>query len=213
MAKMVLFAVLVVIGTIAMIIVSNQNLAKPKTETLNITTGGVSPIPTNIFQDSTALTTPINTPVPADDPATVEASISGVITIKTTKGDIALTLFKKDAPKTVENFIKKAKSGFYKNLTFHRVEDWVIQGGDPLGNGTGGGKMQTELNNKPFIVGSLGVARGQYINFSNDAQFFITKKESSWLDGQYTNFGIVEKGMDVVEKIQIGDKILGITIE
>ena len=213
MAKMVLFAVLVVIGTIAMIIVSNQNLAKPKTETLNITTGGVSPIPTNILQDSTALTTPINTPVPADDPATVEASISGVITIKTTKGDIALTLFKKDAPKTVENFIKKAKSGFYKNLTFHRVEDWVIQGGDPLGNGTGGGKMQTELNNKPFIVGSLGVARGQDINVSNDAQFFITKKESSWLDGQYTNFGIVEKGMDVVEKIQIGDKILGITIE
>ena len=93
------------------------------------------------------------------------------------------------------------------------MEDWVIQGGDPLGNGTGGGKMQTELNNKPFIVGSLGVARGQDINVSNDAQFFITKKESSWLDGQYTNFGIVEKGMDVVEKIQIGDKILGITIE
>lgn len=213
MAKMVLFAVLVVVGTIAMIIVSNQNLAKPKTEALNITTGGVSLVPTDILQDSTNLATPINTPVPADETATVEASISGVVTIKTTKGDIALTLFKNDAPRTVENFIKKAKSGFYNNLTIHRVEDWVIQGGDPLGNGTGGGKMQTELNNKPFIVGSLGVARGQDINISNDAQFFITKKESSWLDGQYTNFGMVEKGMDVVEKIQIGDKILGITIK
>jgi len=213
MAKMVLFAVLVVIGTIAMIIVSNQNLAKPKTETLNITTGGVSPIPTNILQDSTALTTPINTPVPADDPATVEASISGVITIKTTKGDIALTLFKKGAPKTVENFIKKAKSGFYKNLTFHRVEDWVVQGGDPLGTGTGGGNMPTELNNKPFIVGSLGVARGGNIKISNDAQFFITTTDASWLNGQYTNFGIVTNGMDIVKNIEVGDKILEITTE
>ena len=133
--------------------------------------------------------------------------------IKTSKGDIQLTLFLNDAPNTVLNFVQKAKSGFYSNLTFHRVEDWVIQGGDPLGNGTGGGNMTTELNNKPFVAGSLGVARGGDIKISNDAQFFITKKDSPFLNGQYTNFGIVAKGMDVVNKMAIGDKILGVTAE
>ncbi len=133
--------------------------------------------------------------------------------IKTSKGDIELTLFTPSAPNTVANFIKKAQSGFYNGLTFHRVEDWVIQGGDPSGNGTGGGNMQTEINNLPFVVGSLGVARGQDIRISNDAQFFITKKDSQFLNQQYTNFGQVTKGMDVVNKIQIGDKILGITVQ
>ncbi len=141
----------------------------------------------------------------------IKASYSA--TIKTSKGDIVLTLDGKDAPNTVKNFIIKAKSGFYNNLTFHRVEDWVIQGGDPLGNGTGGGLMPTEINNVPFITGSLGVARGSDIKVSNDSQFFITKQDASWLNQQYTNFGQVTSGMDVVNKIQIGDKILGITVE
>ncbi len=133
--------------------------------------------------------------------------------IKTEKGDIELTLYYQDAPNTVNNFISKAKSGFYNGKVFHRVEDWVIQGGDPLGNGTGGGKMPTEINNKPFVVGSLGVARGGDINVSNDAQFFITKTDASWLNGQYTNFGIVTKGMDIANKIEIGDKILEIQLQ
>ncbi|MCL5009971.1 MAG: peptidylprolyl isomerase, partial [Patescibacteria group bacterium] len=97
-------------------------------------------------------------------------------------------------------------------LIFHRVENWVIQGGDPNGNGTGGGPMPTELNNKPFVIGSLGVARGGNINISNNAQFFITKTDASWLNGKYTNFGIVTSGMDVVNKIKVGDKILGISV-
>lgn len=134
-------------------------------------------------------------------------------TIKTSKGDIVLELYPQEAPQTVSNFVKKAKSGFYNNLTFHRVEDWVVQGGDPLGNGTGGGNMQTELNKRPFVVGSLGVARGGDIRISNDSQFFITKKEASWLNEQYTNYGTVTGGMDIAEKIAIGDKILGITVE
>ena len=111
------------------------------------------------------------------------------------------------------NFINKAENKLYNNLTFHRVEDWVIQGGDPKGNGMGGGQMQTEINNKPFIVGSLGVARGSNINISNDMQFFIVKQEAAWLNGKYANFGIVTEGMDVVEKIEVGDKILSITVE
>ncbi len=134
-------------------------------------------------------------------------------TIKTSRGNIYITLFSKDAPNTVKNFLNKIKNGFYSNLTFHRVEDWVIQGGDPKGDGTGGGLMQTEINQLPFTEGSLGVARGADIRISNDSQFFITKTVSSHLNQQYTNFGQVREGMDVVNKIKIGDKILGITIE
>lgn len=141
----------------------------------------------------------------------VPASVSA--TIKTSKGDIVLTLYGDQAENTVRNFMTKAKSGYYTNLIFHRVEDWVIQGGDPQGNGTGGGQMATEINDLPFVTGSLGVARGANPQISNDSQFFITKKDSSHLDKQYTNFGMVTKGMDVVNKIAIGDKILGITIE
>ncbi len=140
-----------------------------------------------------------------------KASYSAVI--KTSKGDIKLTLNGHDAPRTVKNFIDKAKSDYYKGLIFHRVEDWVIQGGDPDGDGAGGGLMQTELNDQPFVAGSLGVARGSDIRISNDSQFFITKTDASWLNGQYTNFGIVTEGIDVVEKINIGDKILGVTFE
>lgn len=141
----------------------------------------------------------------------VKASYSA--TIKTSKGDIQVTLFGKDAPNTVKNFIAKSEGSFYKNLTFHRVEDWVVQGGDPKGNGTGGGMMQTELNAIPFKTGSLGIARGADIKVSNDSQFFITKTDATWLDQKYTNFGEVTDGMDVVNNMAIGDKILSITIK
>lgn len=141
----------------------------------------------------------------------VKASYSA--TIKTTKGDIEAIISGKDAPRTVKNFVNKATTGYYKGLTFHRVEDWVIQGGDPKGDGTGGGMMQTELNNLQFVPGSLGIARGADIRISNDSQFFITKQESPHLNQQYTNFGLVTKGMDVVNAIKPGDKILSITVK
>lgn len=141
----------------------------------------------------------------------VKASYSA--TIRTTKGNIVVNLRGDAAPNTVKNFINKAESGFYKNLTFHRVEDWVIQGGDPQGDGSGGGVMQTELNILPFVAGTLGVARRSDIRVSNDSQFFITKIDSPHLDQQYTNFGNVISGMDVVNNIKVGDKILGITVQ
>jgi peptidyl-prolyl cis-trans isomerase B (cyclophilin B) len=145
---------------------------------------------------------------------TVEGPIAASVsaTIKTARGNINVTLFGDKAPITVKNFIAKAESNFYKGLIFHRVEDWVIQGGDPTGTGTGGGEMPTEINDQPFVIGSLGMARGSNPQISNDSQFFITKTDASWLNGQYTNFGIVTSGMSVVDKIQIGDKIEGITI-
>jgi peptidyl-prolyl cis-trans isomerase B (cyclophilin B) len=132
--------------------------------------------------------------------------------IRTSKGDITIELYPDETPKTVANFVQKASSDYYKKLTFHRVEDWVIQGGDPLGTGTGGGKMPTELTKRPFVVGSVGVARGQDITVSNDSQFFICTQDCSWLNEQYTNFGTVTAGMDVVKKIAIGDTIDSVSI-
>jgi|SRR3989338_1161142 len=141
--------------------------------------------------------------------------------IKTDKGDIVLDLYPKAAPKTVENFVAKAKSGYFDGLKFHRVEDWVIQGGDPLSSdpakeqlwGTGGGDIETELSDLPFVEGALGVARGQDINISNDSQFFIVKRDSQFLDNKYTLFGQVTSGMDVVNQIEKGDKIISIVVE
>jgi peptidyl-prolyl cis-trans isomerase B (cyclophilin B) len=138
--------------------------------------------------------------------------------LTTSKGLIRLKLYPKVAPKTVKNFIDKAKSGYYEGLLFHRVEDWVIQGGDPLGNdplraGTGGGQMETELSNTPFKLGSLGVARGGNIKISNDSQFFICTKDCNWLSGQYTNFGEVVEGLDVALSMEKGDTISSIEIQ
>lgn len=134
-------------------------------------------------------------------------------TVHTSKGSFVIALDPTSAPKTVENFISKAKSDFYKDLTFHRVEDWVVQGGDPDGNGTGGGSMPTELSQVPFKRGSVGVARGMDIAISNDAQFFICTKDCDWLTGAYTLFGQVTQGMDVVDSMAIGDTITGISLE
>lgn len=148
---------------------------------------------------------------PTQQPKELKATYTAII--QTTKGNITLTLRADKAPNTVINFINKAETGFYKNLIFHRVEDWVIQGGDPLGNGTGGGNIPVEFNDLPFVTGALGSASRGDGQVQNDAQFFITKSDATWLNGQYTNFGQVTKGMEVVNAMQIGDKILGITIE
>ena len=113
---------------------------------------------------------------------------------------------------TVERFAGKANSGFYNNLTFHRVEDWVVQGGDPKGTGTGGERVPSEYNDLSFKLGAVGIARGQDPAFNNDSQWFVVKKDSTFLDKQYTNFGQVTAGMDVINGIKIGDKIKSIKI-
>lgn len=219
----VAFVALVILGFFGVLVVNNtpkpQQSKKEATESASLSLFPTTPQAQKLnipVSPSEKPKTPSPTPLLSEpEVATVAAPLpkEKTVLVQTSKGDIELTLYLSDAPKTVENFLQKAKSGFYNNLIFHRVEDWVVQGGDPKGDGTGGGKMQTELNQRPFVVGSLGIARGSDVRVSNDAQFFITKKEASWLNGQYTNFGMVTKGMEVVEKIQIGDTILGITIE
>ena len=164
-------------------------------------------VPTPAATDSAAQASP------AADSAQKKTAAGHYATIKTTRGDIVLELYPDETPNTVQNFITKAQSKFYDRKIFHRVEDWVIQGGDPLGNGTGGGKMPTELSKRQFEVGSLGVARGGDIKMSNDSQFFICTDDCSWLTSQYTNFGKVVQGMDVAKSMQVGDIITTITIQ
>ena len=129
-------------------------------------------------------------------------------------GSITVALRADKAPKTVENFARKARACFYDGLTFHRVvANFVAQGGDPLGNGTGGGQQPTELSDLPFAKGAVGIARGGDVKISNDAQFFLVVGEARHLDGAYTNFGQVTAGQDVADKIAIGDRIKTIRIE
>jgi len=199
-----IFAIIVIVG-ISIIAKPKQNEAEISLLKTNDTRSQPSPVPTNI--PSPTITVPTNATSASN------LTIATKAIIKTSKGNITISLYDKDAPNTIANFLKKASNGFYNNLTFHRVEDWVIQGGDPKGDGTGGGNMNTELNNKPFVIGSVGVARGSDIKVSNDSQFFITKTDAPWLNNQYTNFGIVTEGMDVVKKIQIEDKIIQINTE
>ncbi len=116
------------------------------------------------------------------------------------------------APTAVANFVDKANAGFYNGLKWHRVEDWVVQGSDPKGNGTGG-HMAAENNNRPFGIGAVGIARGGDKRINNDSQFFITKKDATWLNGDYTYFGQVMSGMNVVNIIRNRDKINRILIQ
>lgn len=209
MNKIVFFLIIVILGSVGALTFINSNQANSK----KLFDAFPSPSLAVIKPSQQPPLEPTPTATPEATVLSPDITATKAAILKTSKGDIELVLYGPDASKTVTNFITKAKSGFYKNLTFHRVEDWVVQGGDPLGNGTGGGNMPVEFNNHPFVVGSLGVASRGDGQVQNDAQFFITKRDAAWLNGQYTNFGIVTKGMDIVEKLAIGDKILGITIE
>jgi peptidyl-prolyl cis-trans isomerase B (cyclophilin B) len=135
------------------------------------------------------------------------------MTVSTAKGDMVIKLYPEKAPKTINNYLSKAASGFWEGLNFHRVEDWVVQGGDPLGTGTGGGQIETELSTTEFKIGSAGVARGNDITVSNEAQFFICIKDCSWLTGKYTLFGEIESGLDVAVRLSSGDVINKVIID
>ena len=124
-------------------------------------------------------------------------------TLHTNHGAIELELYPADAPKTVENFLKLAREGFYDGVIFHRViPDFMIQGGDPTGTGTGGPgyQFEDEFNDHKVVRGALAMANAG--PNTNGSQFFIvTTEEASWLDGKHTVFGSVTSGMDVVDKI------------
>ncbi|PLX99212.1 MAG: peptidylprolyl isomerase [Desulfuromonas sp.] len=135
--------------------------------------------------------------------------------ISTTHGDIVIELHEEQAPKTVANFKKLAREGFYNGLTFHRVvPGFVVQGGDPAGNGTGGPGYTVEAEIDPalkHLTGTVATARlGDRANperRSSGSQFYICLAPQQHLDGGYTIFGQVIEGMDAVKNIRKGDKM------
>ena len=159
-------------------------------------------------------------PAPPAPPAPKEAPTGGkkvkqtaVITMEK-GGEINIEFFPEDAPKTVENFVTLAKKGFYDGVTFHRVEpNFVVQGGDPKGNGTGGPgyTIKDEFNKQKHVRGVVAMARTQAPN-SAGSQFYITLAPAHFLDNQYTVFGRVTSGMEIVDKIKVGDKMKSVKI-
>jgi peptidyl-prolyl cis-trans isomerase B (cyclophilin B) len=138
-----------------------------------------------------------------------------VATIQTNKGDVVLELYPTYAPKTVNNFVFLAKQGFYDGVKFHRViGDFMIQGGDPTGTGTGGPgyKFEDEVRNNPLKheTGVLSMANAGAN--TNGSQFFITHSPQPHLNGRHTVFGKVIEGMDVVNSIRQGDVMQSVSI-
>ncbi|NBU22086.1 peptidylprolyl isomerase [bacterium] len=134
--------------------------------------------------------------------------------MKTNQGTIKFKFYTQDAPKTVARIVELIQQGFYNGLTFHRVvPGFVIQGGDPSGNGTGGSgqRLQAEFNNRQHIEGTVAMARAEDPN-SADSQFYISLGTHPHLDHNYTVFAQVIEGMDVAKQIKVGDKILSILI-
>jgi peptidyl-prolyl cis-trans isomerase B (cyclophilin B) len=137
--------------------------------------------------------------------------------LHTEKGVMKIEFYEQDAPKTVENFVKLSKKGFYDGLTFHRVlPDFVIQGGCPNGTGSGGPgykiDCETKGNNQYHDRGVLSMAHAG--KNTGGSQFFIchSRNRTSHLDGVHTCFGKVVEGLDVIDQIKPNDKIVKIVI-
>jgi peptidyl-prolyl cis-trans isomerase B (cyclophilin B) len=135
--------------------------------------------------------------------------------ITTNKGDIVFTFYPDEAPQHCAAFIKLSESGFYDGLKFHRVEPgFVIQGGDPSGNGTGGPgyRLKAEFNERPHVRGTVAMARSSNPD-SAGSQFYICLDDARFLDRQYTVFGQMTDGFDTLDAIRVGDVMSKVTIE
>ena len=168
---------------------------------------------------SEAAASTVTTPAPAPTPAAFDPSKAYFITIQMDKGTVVIELNTQKAPKTSENFVKLVNQGFYDGLKFHRVEPgFVVQGGDPKGDGTGGPgyDQAAEISDLKHLTGTVAMARlGDNVNpqrRSSGSQFYICLAPASFLDGQYTIVGQVTQGMDVVQKIAVGDVMRKVTV-
>ncbi|ACL24046.1 MULTISPECIES: peptidylprolyl isomerase [Chloroflexus] len=137
------------------------------------------------------------------------------VTMETTRGTIELDLYPQHAPMTVNNFVFLTREGFYDGLTFHRViKDFVIQGGDPTGRGSGGPgyRFPDEVKGNPLTHEAGVISMANAGPNTNGSQFFITHTPQPHLNGRHTVFGRVVSGMDVVYAIQQGDKMTKVTV-
>ena len=147
---------------------------------------------------------------------TIETDKVYIAEMETEKGTIEIELYPKHAPKTVNNFVFLAREGFYDNLIFHRViENFMIQGGDPTGTGTGGPgyKFEDEVKNNPLKHETKVISMANAGPNTNGSQFFITHLPQPHLDGRHTVFGKVVKGEDIVDKIAQMDMIYKVLIK
>ena len=145
----------------------------------------------------------------------VERAKTSKARITTPKGDLVFTFYSDDAPQHSAAFIKLAEAGFYDGTTFHRVEPgFVIQGGDPQGNGTGGpgDNLKAEFNDRPHVRGTVAMARASSPD-SAGSQFYICLDDARFLDKQYTVFGQLTDGFDTLDAIRRGDVMTKVAIE
>lgn len=152
----------------------------------------------------------------APPPLTIDSTKSFSATFDTSRGQIVVDLFSKEAPVTVNNFVFLARDGFYDGTVFHRViANFMIQGGDPTGSGRGGPgyRFEDEFkgNHHKHDVGTLSMANAG--PNTNGSQFFITHVKTDWLDGKHTVFGKVRSGQDVVNAIKQGDTLKSVKID
>ncbi len=176
----------------------------PKTNTTTEPYGDTNSSATStVTQSSTSSMTPSSVSPSGFDGTMVKGLQT--VTLKTSMGDITVELDADKAPKTVTNFVMLSKVGYYNGLTFHRViPSFMIQGGDPNGNGTGGNSIygdsfEDEPNDLQMKRGVIAMANAG--PNTNGSQFFITVADTPWLQGRHTIFGHVTAGMDVVDKI------------
>ncbi len=207
----IIFVLIVLLGFIGLYMAT-----LPKQNTQSTILDTPTPAQAQQNQQQASPTQTVVSPIPSQDFVSANTGV-----IKTVKGDIEIVFYPKDAPKTVTNFATLAKRGYYNGLVFHRVLDWVIQGGDPTGTGSGGSSIygstfEDELNPEApsykagYVEGILAMANSG--PNTNGSQFFILTKDTP-LDHAYSIFGKVTKGMDVVKKIAVGDKITSIEVQ
>jgi len=137
------------------------------------------------------------------------------ITIETNRGDMELELYPEYAPKTVNNFVFLAQEGFYDEVVFHRViNDFMIQGGDPTGTGSGGPgyKFEDEVAENPLRHETGVISMANAGPNTNGSQFFITHSPQPHLDGMHTVFGKVVEGLEIVNAIQQGDRMVKVLV-
>ncbi|MBW7881625.1 MAG: peptidylprolyl isomerase [Caldilineaceae bacterium] len=145
----------------------------------------------------------------------IDQAKSYKVTIETIRGPIVLELYPEHAPKTVNNFVFLAREGFYDGVSFHRViDDFVVQGGDPTGTGRGGPgyRFEDEVRNNPLKHETGVISMANAGPNTNGSQFFITHSPQAHLDGKHTVFGKVINGMDTVNAVRQGDKMLKVVV-
>jgi len=182
------------------------------------TRGQVPPEPEKAAAPAEPAPEPADVPAPPEPVTEKETAMPEPlpqVTLHTEKGDIVLELAEDDAPNTVANFISLAEKGFYDGLTFHRViADFMIQGGCPEGTGTGGpgyviaDEFSAKLKHTRGVISMANAGPN-----TGGSQFFITHVPTPWLDGKHAVFGKVISGMEVVDAIQVGDKITRVTVD